>query len=102
MSRGLALTGGRWVKDTHGVSRFHRDAPARRDQKTRPCPGGCGRRIRPAQELCRACFEAVALMAAVAPGHPICPACGCLLAHADEDCPGCRAAQLNTHQKEAA
>lgn len=66
-------------------------------QRTKPCPGMCGVKIRPGNAICWDCRVSLAhVPPLVSPGRPVC-ACGCLLTwaeYASEDCPACKFALL--------
>lgn len=86
------LTGGHWEQGSGGLAHWVADSPSprgRRDQRTRPCQGGCGARVRPGVRLCHVCRDQVVhLRPLTAPGREVC-ACGCLLAGSDARCPAC-------------
>lgn len=101
-----ALTGGHWVKDSHGVSHWI-EHPTRTISRRvrlsgyRDCAGGCGRRVRNAT-TCSDCRRILDRMPALlVPGRSVCW-CGCLLAYAGEDCPSCRAVLLGPARAVAA
>lgn len=110
---GTVLTGGRWARGTGGIYRWigerPTDIPARRIepnrnevQRTKPCPGGCGTKIRPMRTFCLDCHDAIQLMPALlVPRRPVCR-CGCLLAYTGEDCPNCRVELIGQRETRAA